>query len=113
MRTFLAALLLLATASSGAGPARAAAEPPARHIEVVQVEGAIDPVVADLIISALEGAEAAGAGVVILQIDSHGALDTDPGELIAAIRSSPVPVVAWVGPSGAAARGAAAVLVLE
>jgi membrane-bound serine protease (ClpP class) len=113
VRRFLAALLLLATAWSLAGPARAATEPAARHIEVVQVEGAIDPVVADLVISALAGVEAAGASVVILQIDSDGAVGTDPGELSAAIRSSPVPVVAWVGPSRSAARGAAAVLVLE
>jgi membrane-bound serine protease (ClpP class) len=112
VRRFPAALLLLATAWPVAGPARAA-EAPARHIEVVQVEGAIDPVVADLILTTLDGAEAADASVVILQIDSDGALDTDPGELIAAVRSSPVPVVAWVGPSHSVARGAAAVIVAE
>jgi membrane-bound serine protease (ClpP class) len=112
VRRFLPTLLLLATAWSVAGPARAA-EAPARHIEVVQMEGAIDPVMADLVLSALDGAEAAGASVVILQIDSDGALDADPGELVASVRDSKVPVVAWVGPSHAVARGAAAILVAE
>jgi membrane-bound serine protease (ClpP class) len=51
--------------------------------------------------------------VVILQIDSDGALDADPGELVASVRDSKVPVVAWVGPSHAVARGAAAILVAE
>ncbi|MGH9004502.1 MAG: NfeD family protein, partial [Acidimicrobiia bacterium] len=94
MRSFSRLLLLIAIAWSVAAPARAAETP---HIEVVQVEGAIDPVMADLILSTLERAEQAGASLVILQIDSDGALGTDPGRLIDAVRRSKVPVVAWVG----------------
>ncbi|HYT39519.1 MAG TPA: NfeD family protein, partial [Acidimicrobiia bacterium] len=84
-----------------------------RHMEVVQVEGAIDPVVAALITSSLRRAQTNGASVVILQIDSKGALDTDPLGLFDALRSSKVPVAAWIGPGKATARGAAAVLALS
>ncbi len=107
MRRFLPALLILATAGSTAPPARAAE---GRHIEVVQVEGAIDPVVADLLSTTLREAKANGASVVILQIDSPGALDIDPAPLLGAVRASPVPVAAWVG-TRSSARGAAAGLV--
>src|SRR2546423_5911760 len=97
--------------SSGAGAVERAAKAPERHMEVVQVEGAIDPVVADLIQRSIRQAQTNGATVVILQIDSGGALDTDPLGLIEAVRSSKVPIAAWVGPGKSSARGVAAALV--
>ena len=108
MRRCLPALVLLATAWSLAGPARAAED----HIEVVQVEGAIDPVIADLITTTLRQASGNGSSLVILQIDSPGALDTDPVPLLQALSASRVPVAAWVGPSRSSARGAAAGLLV-
>ena len=112
MRRPLAILVLLVAAWTPVGPAPAA--PAAdRHIEVVQVEGAIDPVVFDLITTTLAEAPRAGASVVILQIDSDGALDSDPAALLRSVRRSTVPVVAWVGPARSSARGIAASLVTE
>ena len=109
-RPLFASLTLLAVALSWAASA-VAAEAPERHIEVVQVEGAIDPVVAELITRSIRRAQTNGASVVILQINSKGALDTDPLELTDAVRSSKVPIVTWVGPGKATAGGAAAALV--
>ena len=108
-----ASLTLLAVALLWAAAAGAAevAQTPERHLEVVQVEGAIDPMVADLVTRSIERAQTNGASAVILQIDSAGALDTDPYEVLEAVRSSKVPVVAWVGPGQARAGGAAAALV--
>jgi membrane-bound serine protease (ClpP class) len=80
-------------------------------MEVVQVEGAIDPMVADLIKSSIRRAQTDGASVLILQVDSNGALDTDENALADAVRGSKVPVATWVGPGKAQARGAAAALV--
>jgi len=117
-RTLFAFLTLLSVALSWAAPTGAPAAGPVevakggeRHMEVVQVEGAIDPVVADLVLGSLRRAQTNGASVVILQIDSKGALDTDPLRLIDAVRTSKVPVVAWIGPGKATARGAAAAIV--
>ncbi len=115
-RPLLASLILLSVALSWAAtPARLggspaapddteAAETPERHMEVVQVEGAIDPVVADLIQRSIRRAQTNGATVVILQINSNGALDTDPLALIDAVRTSKVPIATWVGPGKATAR---------
>ncbi|HEY4408501.1 MAG TPA: NfeD family protein [Acidimicrobiia bacterium] len=109
--------MLCSVALSWAAPAVAdatadrVAKAPERHMEVVQVEGAIDPVVADLLRRSIRQAQTNGASVVILQIDSGGALDTEPLGLIEAVRSSKVPIAAWVGPGKSSARGAAAALV--
>ncbi|MGH9024824.1 MAG: NfeD family protein [Acidimicrobiia bacterium] len=81
------------------------------EILVVQLEGLLDPPNATLVLDAIERANDSGnTTAVILQIDSGGAVDVDVDELVAAIEDSGVPIVAWVGPSGADAKGATAVL---
>ena len=113
-RLFFTLLAVLTVALAGAAPvgAAGAAQGPERHMEVVQIEGAIDPVVADLLQSSIRRAQTNGASVVILQMDSGGALDVDPRGLIETVRSSRVPVVVWVGPGKAVARGAAYAIAL-
>ncbi|HKY75330.1 MAG TPA: NfeD family protein [Acidimicrobiia bacterium] len=103
-------LLAVALSWAAAAGASEAAQSPEPHMDVVQVQGAIDPVVARLIKDSIEGAQTNGATLVILQIDSHGAL-ADPLELIKAVEDSKVPIVTWVGPGKAAAGGAAGALV--
>ncbi len=87
------------------------ADPGNKVIRVVQVEGFLDPVNADLITSTLRDADPSDTTLVVLQVDSEGALDIDVDDLVAAVRDARVPVAAWVGPSGSQARGAAALLV--
>ncbi len=87
------------------------ADPGNRVIRVVQVDGYLDPVNASLVERSIRDADPADTTLVVLQIDSSGALDTDVADLVDAVRTSPVPVAAWVGPSGADARGGAALLV--
>tara|TARA_R110002110_G_scaffold66978_1_gene182998 strand:+ start:88052 stop:89404 length:1353 start_codon:yes stop_codon:yes gene_type:complete len=73
---------------------------------IVDVEGAIGPATADHMIRALGKAEAAGAGVVILRIDTPGGLDLSMRKMIKSILASPVPVVTYVAPGGARAASA-------
>lgn len=118
MRRSFALLLILLAATLCAAPSGAQSDSDLEldegaHIDVVQVEGNIDPVVAELIVDSLDDAARTGATVVILQINSSGALDTDVDRLLAAVTDSPVPVAAWVGPAKSAARGAAAEIVLR
>jgi membrane-bound serine protease (ClpP class) len=96
----------------GAAPADAAA-PADRTIDVIQVDGLIDPPNADLIRDAVRAANRDRAQLLMIRFNSGGAVDVDPGPLARAIRRSRVPIVSWVGPSGAKARGLAAVLALE
>ncbi|MEI8000895.1 MAG: hypothetical protein WCI50_06045, partial [Actinomycetes bacterium] len=91
----------------GASPAGAAAR---RGIVVVQVQGLLDPPNASLVAGAIRDANAARRTMVVLQINSGGAVDTDVSGLVAAVRRSRIPVVAWAGPSGGSVVGAAAVL---
>ena len=72
----------------------------------IDVEGAIGPATADHFVRGLGSAEQAGASVVVLRIDTPGGLDTAMRDMIKAILAAEVPVIAWVGPSGARAASA-------
>jgi membrane-bound serine protease (ClpP class) len=89
-----------------------AATPPVgkRGIDVVQVEGYLDAPNVSLILDAIDQANERRATLLVLQLKSNGAIDTDIDEVVRAIQRSRVPVAVWVGPSGADAKGAATVL---
>jgi len=80
------------------------------RIDVVQVNGLIDPANAALIRSSLRAAEHAHATAVVFQVDGSGAVDVDMDNLIHEFTNASIPVTVWVGPSGASAHGAAALL---
>jgi membrane-bound serine protease (ClpP class) len=81
-----------------------------RGIDVVQVEGYLDPPNVSLILDAIEEANARRSTLLVLQVKSNGAIDTNIEEVVRAIRRSRVPVAVWVGPSGADAKGAATII---
>jgi membrane-bound serine protease (ClpP class) len=81
-----------------------------RGITVVQLQGYIDPPVAALARRAITDASRSRSALLFVQVNSRGVLATDVGPLVDAIRRSPVPVVVWVGPSGAHAEGGATLL---
>ena len=89
-----------------------AATPPVgkRGIDVVQVEGYLDPPNVSLIRDAIEQANDNRSTLLILQVKSGGGIDTDIEGVVRAIQRSRVPVAVWVGPSGADAKGAATIL---
>ncbi len=101
--------LLLGTVALPAG----AAAKPSGTIDVIQVEGLVDPPNADLIVSAVRAANRDHAEVLLITFNTGGAVDVGPGRVLRAIRRSRVPVVAWVGPSGSKARGLAALAALQ
>ncbi|MEM9200589.1 MAG: NfeD family protein [Actinomycetota bacterium] len=80
--------------------------------DVAQVSGFVDGIVADFIEESIRRAEEQGSGGLILQVNSTRAV-LDDEELVAlaeVIANADVPVYAWVGPSGADARGEVAQL---
>jgi membrane-bound serine protease (ClpP class) len=79
-------------------------------IDVVQINGLVDPPNASLLIDAIESAETRGSTLLVIQLDSGGAVDVDLWRLYQRINTAKVPIVVWIGPAGASARGASAQL---
>jgi membrane-bound serine protease (ClpP class) len=106
------ALALAACIASGDAlvPDAAAATRSRGGIDVVQVEGYFDTPNASFVRDSIADANARHATLLVLQLKSSGAIDADVRDIIGAIDRSKVPVAVWVGPSGAEAKGATALL---
>lgn len=81
-------------------------------VYMVDLEGAINPIKARYVTSAIRRAEEANASVVILRLDTPGGLVDSMDEINKAILASRRPVVAWVAPPGARAASAGAIIVI-
>jgi len=84
----------------------AAAQTTDPRIDILQVDGALDGTIARYVEGALRTAADEGVEVVVLQLSTPGTLDTRAADFVDAVRTSPVPVVVWVGPPGARVTGA-------
>src|SRR5690242_20288949 len=102
----LACAAVSVVAGAWSGPANAAA-PGRRGIDVVQVNGPLDPANVSLVRGVIRDANANGSTLLIVQLDSGGVLDSNVAPVVRDIKHSGVPVAVWVGPSGSAAKGGA------
>jgi membrane-bound serine protease (ClpP class) len=79
---------------------------PRRIVDLVGVEGVIDPPTADYIADRLARSQEDGAHAVIIQLDTPGGLDVSMRAIVQDILDSDVPVIVWVAPRGARAASA-------
>jgi membrane-bound serine protease (ClpP class) len=80
-------------------------------VEVVDLEGVIDPQAADFLTSRIERANDQGAEAIVIQLDTPGGLVVSTEDMVKTIEGSSVPVIVWVGPPGARAASAGVFLV--
>jgi len=77
-----------------------AAAAPAPKAVVVDVDGMVHPVTAEIVASAIARARSEQAAVIVIRLKTPGGLMDAMRETIEEMLSSPVPVVTYVAPSG-------------
>lgn len=97
-------ILVLGGVWGGGSGGRAAGASTA--IRLVRVNGIIDPLIADFVTRNIEEAEQAQARAVILELDTPGGLDESMRDIVKRMTASPLPVAAYVAPTGARAASA-------
>ncbi|HEX5366405.1 MAG TPA: NfeD family protein, partial [Acidimicrobiales bacterium] len=97
-------------APAGAGEGCAARSGP---VDVVEADGLVDPVLADMILDQVDQASESCALALVLQFDSGGAVVDDGAldRLASTVADADVPVGVWIGPSGSRATDEAVRLV--
>jgi len=103
----LVALAVLA--SLLAAPAVAAAAAP---VDLIRIEGVINPVTLRLIESALDRARTDGAQALIVQLDTPGGLERSMRAIAQRMLNAEVPVIVYVAPTGARAASAGVFITL-
>jgi membrane-bound serine protease (ClpP class) len=110
-RAWVRLLLWLAwivSATTGA----VAQEGAAAHVDVLEIEGPVTPVMISYIERGIQTAEENGAEALIIQLDTPGGQVDLMGEVVRTILDAGVPVVVYVWPPGAYAASAGTVITL-
>lgn len=82
------------------------AQAAADHVDLIPLNASINPISANYVARGLQQAQTDGAQAAIIEMDTPGGLDSAMRQIIRAMTSSTVPVVVYVGPSGARAGSA-------
>jgi membrane-bound serine protease (ClpP class) len=85
-------------------------EPP---VIVTGLDGALSPVTANVLISAVDEAEARAAAALLVEIDTPGGLVTSMREVVQRFLNAQVPILTYVTPNGARAASAGTLVVLS
>ena len=109
LRLRLATLMLAMVALLGAVRAHAQLQP---NVVVIHMKDTVQPVSEAYLAHDLDQAAAAHASAVVIQLDTPGGMITSMRAMVSKILASPVPVIVWVGPTGARA-GSAGFFLLE
>ncbi|MCA1736841.1 MAG: hypothetical protein LC739_12270 [Actinobacteria bacterium] len=76
------------------------------RVLLIDIEGAITPVVADFVTDAVEQVGSGGYQALVVTIDTPGGLDLSMREIVQALLNSTTPTVVYVSPEGARAASA-------
>jgi len=87
-------VLLLAVALS----VPASGEEAKPHFDVIVIDSAITPPVAEYIIASVAASSKAGSEGLIIQMDTPGGLDLAMRDIIKSLLNAPLPVIVYVAP---------------
>jgi membrane-bound serine protease (ClpP class) len=76
------------------------------HVDLIVIDGSINPAVDDFIRESIGRAKSNGARALIIQLDTPGGLLSSTRTIVKEILGAPVPVIVYVSPSGAGAGSA-------
>ncbi|MBM4264758.1 MAG: nodulation protein NfeD [Deltaproteobacteria bacterium] len=103
LRTLCLVILIVAGYAIAAQPGKEGGQP---HVDVISIDGSINPAVDDFIRESITRAKNGGARALIIQLDTPGGLLTSTRTIVKEMLGAHVPVMVWVGPSGAGAGSA-------
>ena len=82
------------------------APPPEPRLARIVIDGTINPAVAEYVHEAIARAAAENAAALVIQLDTPGGLLQSARAIVKDILGAPIPIVVYVGPSGAGAGSA-------
>ena len=78
----------------------------APHVDLIVIDGSINPAVDDFIREGIGRAKSTGARALIIQLDTPGGLLTSTRTIVKEMLGAPVPLMVYVAPGGAGAGSA-------
>ena len=90
----------------------AAVAPQAQEVLRIRLDKPIHPITAEYVVQAVGTANARGAAIILLQIDTPGGYVTSVEKIQRAILESKIPVVAYIAPAGGRAASGGAFVAL-
>lgn len=103
-----ATLALVGAVALALVPAASAAP----RVLVLDLDTVVHPLTREIVVAGLRQADAASDAAVVLRLDTPGGLLEATNEIVQAILASPVPVVAFVSPSGGHAASAGFIILV-
>jgi len=85
---------------------------PGEHVDLIKVEGVIDPFTAQYVSRGMDIAQGDGAQCLVIQLDTPGGSDTPMRVIVQEMLNSSVPTVVYVAPGGARAGSAGVFITL-
>jgi membrane-bound serine protease (ClpP class) len=108
----LRVIFFLVLAAVGAGALAQAKEGSSPHIDLIVIEGSINPAVDDFIGESITRGKRGGAQALVIQLDTPGGHLSSTQTIVKKILGATVPVIIYVAPAGAGAGSAGVFITL-
>jgi membrane-bound serine protease (ClpP class) len=108
----LRVIFFFVLAAAGAGALAQSKEGSSPHVDLIVIDGSINPAVDDFIGESITRAKAGGAQALVIQLDTPGGHLSSTQTIVKKILGATVPVIVYVAPAGAGAGSAGVFITL-